>query len=157
MNKPAPDFTLLDQDGKPRSLSNYSDRWLVVFFYPKDNSVNCTKEACAFRDEHQIIAQFGNADVIGINKGSVASHKKFAEKNHFNFPLLSDPRHEVTKAYGAWKSNKPGNLIDKTFGTRRNTYLIDPGGMIVKEYKAVDPVGHVEQIIQDLQNLQKLA
>ncbi len=75
-------------------------------FYPKDNSAGCTKEACAFRDEHGIIAQFGNAEIVGINKDSVASHKKFAEKHHLNFPLLSDPKYEITKAYGAWNANR---------------------------------------------------
>ena len=153
--KPAPDFNLADQDNITRSLGDYTGRWLVVFFYPKDNDVNCTREACAFRDEHAIIAQFGNAAVIGINKDSVASHKRFAEKHHLNFPLLSDPTREVIKAYGAWRSSG-ARLVDRAFGTRRNTYVVDPEGMIVKEYIGVDPKRHVDEVIHDLQRLQQL-
>jgi peroxiredoxin Q/BCP len=146
MDKPAPDFSLPDQDGKIRSLSDYKGRWLVLYFYPRDNAVNCTREACAFRDEHAIIGQFGNAEVVGINKDSVASHKKFATKHHLNFLLLSDSSREITKAYGAWRSS-PAKLFDRPFGTRRNTYIINPEGMIVKQYINVDPKNHTAQII----------
>lgn len=153
MSKKAPDFQLLDQDGTERSLTDYAGSWLVLYFYPKDDSLNCTREACEFRDEQRILAQFGNAKVIGINKGSVTSHKKFSEKNHLKFPLLSDPTHVVTKAYGAWRT--PGaRLVDRPYATRRNTYLIDPTGTIVKHYTGVTPRNHVETIIRDLQELQ---
>jgi peroxiredoxin Q/BCP len=155
MNKPAPDFQLLDQDGISRKLSDYRGRWLVLYFYPKDDSAGCTKEACAFRDEHAAIAQFGNAEIVGVNKDSVASHKKFAQKHHLNFPLLSDSSREVSKAYGAWRGGKV-QLLERPFATRRNTYLINPDGDIVKEYKGVQPRNHAAEIIQDLQDLQKL-
>jgi peroxiredoxin Q/BCP len=152
-SKKAPDFSLLDQDGKLCNLSDYKGRWLVVYFYPSDKSLNCTREACYFRDEQKIIAQFGNAGIVGINKGTVASHKKFVDRNHLNFPILSDSTHEVTKAYGAWRSTGV-KWHDRPFATRRNTYLIDPDGMIVKEYIGIIPRGHVETIIQDLQQFQ---
>ncbi len=155
MNKPAPNFKLIDQDGIIRSLKDYRGKWLVLYFYPKDNSPGCTKEACVFRDEHAVIAQFGNTNIIGINKDSVASHKSFAQKHQLNFPLLSDPTHEVTKAYGAWKFSK-SRLIDRVFATRRNTYIINPDAQIVKAYHGVNPKNHAAEIIQDLQELQNL-
>jgi thioredoxin-dependent peroxiredoxin len=126
---------------------------VVVYFYPNDRTLNCTREACYFRDEQKILAQFGNAVVIGINKGTVASHKHFSDRNHLNFPILSDPDHKVTEAYGAWRSN-PAKLFDRPWGTRRNTYLVNPKGKIVKEYLGITPRGHVETIILDLQSLQ---
>lgn len=155
MKKQAPNFKLPDQDGVERSLADYQGKWLVLFFYPKDNSLNCTKEVCSFRDEYTIIGQFGNAEVIGINKGTVASHKKFVENNNINFPLLSDEGGAVTKAYGAWRSNKPA-FYDLPFFTRRNTYLISPQGKIFKEYLSVNVSDHAQQVIRDLQkfNLQ---
>jgi peroxiredoxin Q/BCP len=152
-NQKAPDFCLLDQEGVTRSLDDYAGRWLVVYFYPHDRSLNCTREACTFRDEYRIISQFGNAQIIGINKGTVESHKDFADKNHLNFPILSDPGHKVTSAYGAWRSSA-AKLYDRPFGTRRNTYIINPEGFIVKTYENVAPSDHVAQIIEDLQLLQ---
>ena len=153
MTRTAPSFKLPDQNGVITKLSDYRDRWLVLYFYPKDNTRGCTAEACAFRDEHAIISQFGNAAVVGVNKDSVASHKKFAVKHQLNFPLLSDPTHQVTKAYGAWRTGKP-RLADAGFATRRNTYLINPKGKIVKEYLGINPKGHASRIISDLQSLQ---
>jgi peroxiredoxin Q/BCP len=150
----APDFSLQDQGGTTRSLKDYRGRWVVVYFYPNDNSLNCTREACNFRDEYRIIAQFGGAEVIGINKGSVDSHKKFADRHHLNFPILSDPDHVTTSAYGAWRAG-PVKLHDKLFGTRRNTYLVDPKGNIVKKYFNVNPNDHAQEVINDLQELQK--
>src|ERR1019366_1273568 len=95
MPKQAPDFKLLDQNGDTRSLKDYRDGWVVLYFYPKDNTAGCTKEACTFRDERDAIAEYGNAEVIGISTDSVVSHKKFIEKNHLNFTLLSDPDHKT--------------------------------------------------------------
>ena len=152
MTRPAPNFKLPDQDGNLRTLADYKGEWLVLFFYPKDRSLNCTKEVCAFRDEHSIIGQFGNAEIVGINKDSVASHKRFSQKVDLNFPLLSDSSGTVTKAYGAWRSNKP-RIYDTFFATRRNTYLINPKGMIVKEYMSVSPTDHALEVIEDLQKL----
>lgn len=153
MRKPAPDFSLPDQQGVPRSLSDYKGRWVVLYFYPKDNSLNCTKEACRFRDEYRIITQFGNAEVIGVNQGSVSSHKKFSERHRLNFPILSDTGHNVASAFGAWRNGK-ATILDRPFGTRRNTYIIDPDGNIAKTYRGVDPDSHTEEVIADLQALQ---
>ena len=153
--KQAPDFSLPDQDGVIRSLKDYAGKWLVVFFYPKDRTINCTREACSFRDGRMIIAQFGNAEIVGINDGSIASHKKFADENHLNFPLLSDTDHKVTEAYGAWRTGKPA-LVDRMYNTRRNTYIINPDGKIVKTYRGITVTKHAETVIQDLQKLQKM-
>lgn len=149
----APDFTLPDQNGVDRSLTDYLGRWVVLYFYPKDNTLNCIHEACRFRDENHIISQFGNAEVIAINKGSVSSHKKFSDKHHLNFLVLSDAGHKVTSLYGAWRSNR-GKFYDMAFGTRRNTYIIDPAGNIAKAYLGVNVKNHVERVITDLQGLQ---
>jgi peroxiredoxin Q/BCP len=154
MKKLAPDFNLKDQNSVSHKLADYKGDWLVLFFYPKDRSLNCTKEVCTFRDEYSIIGQFGNAKIVGINRGTIASHKKFGEKNNISFPLLSDENGVTTKAYGAWRSNKPA-LYDLPFATRRNTYLINPQGEIVKEYLKVNPRNHAFEVIQDLQILSK--
>lgn len=153
MSRKAPTFALLDQHGKPHSLSDYAGRWVVVYFYPSDRSLNCNREACSFRDEQKIIAQFGNAVILGINKGSVESHHAFAKRNLLKFPILSDPDHKTTKAYGAWRSKKV-QWHDIPWATRRNTYIVNPKGKIVKEYLGVAAKGHVENIILDLQKLQ---
>ncbi len=148
--KQAPDFNLADQDGKMHSLADYSSKWLVLYFYPKDNTPGCTTEACNFRDARADIEML--AAVVGVSKDSVASHKRFSEKYHLNFTLLSDPDHKVIEAYDSWK---PKKFMGKEFlGTVRNTYIINPAGKIVKEYIGVDPKNHAEQIIADLKQLQ---
>lgn len=93
--KQAPNFTLPDQNGNNKSLSDYAGKWLVLYFYPKDDTLGCTTEACNFRDERRVIAELGNAEIIGISKDSVASHAKFAEKYNLDFSLLSDPEHKI--------------------------------------------------------------
>ena len=149
--KKAPDFSLPDQTGKLRTLKEFSGRWIVLYFYPKDNTPGCTKEACNFRDERDAIAEYGNAVVIGISKDSVESHAKFAEKHNINFTLLSDTDHSVIDAYGSWKET---NILGVKKGSiKRNTYLINPKGMIAKEYVGVNPMTHAAQIIKDLQEL----
>src|SRR5437868_4582014 len=112
----APDFTLKDQRGTTHSLQDYAGQWIVLYFYPKDDTPGCTTEACSFRDARAVIAELGNAVVIGVSKDTVASHKQFANKYQLDFTLLSDPTHATIEAYGAW-----GML-----GTKRNTVLIDP-------------------------------
>ena len=150
--KQAPNFNLTDQDGQNHSLTDYAGKWLVLYVYPRDNTPGCTKEACSFRDERDVIAKEGNATVIGVSKDSVASHKKFAEKHHLNFTLLSDPEHALIEALGAWKPKK--FMGREMMGTHRNTYIIDPQGIIAKEYLGVNPVTHAQQIIDDLKSLQ---
>lgn len=151
--KQAPDFSLSDQDGTLHTLSDYAGRWLVLYFYPKDDTSGCTTEACSFRDERDAIAEFGNAAVVGISKDNVRSHKKFAEKFDLNFTLLSDPEHTTIDAYGSWK---PKKFMGREYiGTERNTFIITPDGQIAKEYHGVDPKAHVAQIVADLKVLQQ--
>lgn len=148
----APHFSLPDQDGTTRTLSDYQGKWLVLYFYPRDNTPGCTTEACNFRDERDAIAELGNAEVIGISKDSVRTHANFAKKHNLNFTLLSDPTHEVIEAYGSWG---PKKFMGREFlGIHRDTYLINPEGQIVKEYKGVDPKKHAAELIADLQALQ---
>jgi len=150
--KQAPDFKLPDQNGELHTLAEYSGKWLVLYFYPKDDTPGCTTEACNFRDERDAIAEYGNATVIGISKDSVANHKKFADKHNLNFTLLSDESHEVIEAYGAWG---PKKFMGREYvGISRNTYIIDPEGKIVKEYIGVNPKKHAAEIINDLKKLQ---
>ncbi len=151
-DKKAPNFELADQDGKIQKLEDYSGKWVVLYVYPRDNTPGCTKEACNFRDERDVIAKEGNATVIGLSKDSVASHKKFADKHHLNFTLLSDPEHILIEALGAWKPKK--FMGREMMGTHRNTYIINPQGIIAKEYLGVNPVTHASEIIEDLKTLQ---
>lgn len=133
----APDFNLPDQNGKLHQLSDYAGRWLIVYFYPKDDTPGCTKEACNFRDN---LSEYYKRDVsvVGISKDSVASHEKFAKKYDLNFTILSDESLETIKAFGAW-----GNKV------LRNTYLINPEGEIVKTYEDVKPETHSAEILSD--------
>ncbi|MBC7546338.1 peroxiredoxin [Candidatus Saccharibacteria bacterium] len=149
----APSFSLLDQHGETKQLKDYIGRWVVLYFYPRDFAYNCNREACNFRDEYRAIAQFGNAEIIGINRGSVASHSAFSKKFRLEFPILSDVGHVITSQFGAWRSGNV-RLFDKPFGTRRNTYIINPKGYIVQEFVSVNPATHAEEIINALQELQ---
>lgn len=151
--KPAPDFTLLDQDGAEHSLSQYRGKWVVVYFYPKDDTPGCTKEACSFRDGREELERH-NIVVLGISADSVKRHKKFVEKYGLNFTLLSDPEKEVCKSFGALGSKK---FMGREFeGILRNTYLINPDGNIVKEYLGVKPENHAIQILRDAKELQNV-
>lgn len=135
-----------------RTLADYAGKWLVLYFYPKDDTPGCTAEACNFRDEREVIAEFGNAEVVGVSKDSVRSHKKFTDKYGLTFTLLSDPEHKVIEAYDSWK---PKKFMGREYiGTERNTFIISPDGMIAKEYRGVDPKTHAAQIIADLKTLQ---
>lgn len=152
--KKAPDFNLTDQNGEKHSLKDYAGKWVVLYFYPKDDTPGCTTEACNFRDEREAIAEFGNAVVIGISKDSIKAHKKFADKYNLNFTLLSDESHEVIEAYGAWKLKK--FMGREYMGIERSTVIINPTGDIAKQYPKVDPKKHALEIINDLKELQKL-
>lgn len=148
----APDFSLLDQDGIIHSLKDYVGKWIVLYFYPKDETTGCTIEACNFRDEREAIADLGHAEVIGVSKDSVESHKKFADKHGLNFTLLSDPDHTTIAAYDSWGPRK--FMGREYFGTHRNTFIINPKGEIVKKYEGVNPKTHAVDIINDLSALQ---
>jgi len=150
--KPAPDFALPDQDGDTKTLADYAGKWLVLYFYPKDDTPGCTAEACSFRDEREAIAELGHAEVVGISKDSVRSHKKFADKYGLTFTLLSDPEHKTIEAYGSWQ---PKKFMGREYlGTNRDTFIISPDGKLAKEYRGVNPKTHAAQIIADLQGLQ---
>lgn len=142
----APLFTLPDQDGKTQALSDFRGSWVILYFYPKDDTPGCTKEACSFRDAQPVYREKG-IQIVGVSKDSVASHRKFADKYHLSFPLLSDETKEVIKAYNAWGEKK---FMGKTFeGTLRKSFLIDPDGEIRKEYPKVDPLAHAQEILKD--------
>jgi len=146
----AKDFNLLDQNGDYHKLSEYAGKWLLLYFYPKDDTPGCTKEACNFRDAINEFAKRG-VTIIGISKDSVDSHKKFADKYKLNFTLLSDPEHLAIESYGAWGTKK---FMGKEFtGTHRNSYLINPSGEIAKAYENVNPLTHFTQILTDLDQL----
>ena len=139
----APDFSLPDQEGTIHSLADYKGKWLVVYFYPKDDTPGCTKEACSFRDNLEEIRKRGVV-ILGISKDTVESHKKFAKKFDLTFPILADPQRKTIEAYGAW--GKKALSGKEYMGTLRNTYLVSPQGEIVKTYEKVDPATHVAQI-----------
>jgi peroxiredoxin Q/BCP len=148
--KPAPDFTLPDQNGTNHSLRDHRGQWVVVYFYPKDDTPGCTTEACSFRDGRDHLEKH-HVKVFGISADSVASHKKFADKYSLNFTLLSDRDRSVMKAYGAVGDK---SMFGRTFlGIKRNTYLINPEGQIAKEYLDVKPEEHALEILKDIQTL----
>jgi peroxiredoxin Q/BCP len=144
IHTPAPDFTLPDQDNTNHTLSSYQGSFVLAYFYPKDDTPGCTKEACAIRDAYDIFKQHG-ITVLGISKDSVSSHKKFAEKYGLPFTLLADTDKKVISDYQA------GSLLM----TKRISYLIDPQGMIAKTYPNVDPAMHAKEILDDVALLQK--
>lgn len=142
----APDFKLEDQDGNLKSLKDFSGKWLVLYFYPKDDTPGCTVEACSLRDASDELISLG-ANVVGISKDDLDSHRKFKAKHKLNFTLLSDPTGRTIEAYGAWGKKMFGN-----FGILRKTFIISPEGKIVKTYGRVTPLGHGEQVLAELKN-----
>jgi peroxiredoxin Q/BCP len=146
----APDFSLPDQTGKVHKLSDYKGQWLVLYFYPKDDTPGCTVEACSFRDDRDDIAEQTGAAIVGISKDDIKSHKKFAEKHRLTFPLLADESGSVIEAYGAW-----GKKMFGVAGILRKTFLIDPDGIVQKVYGRVTPLGHSKKVLEDLQQLKK--
>lgn len=146
----APDFALPDQSGTTRSLGDYAGRWLVIYFYPKDDTPGCTVEACEFRDLSEPFQAAGLA-VLGVSKDSPGRHAKFAGKHRLPFPLLSDEDTTMLQAYGAWGPKKfMGRQYD---GITRMTVLIDPQGDIVKTYPKVNPLGHAQTVLRDFRAL----
>ncbi len=150
--KRAQDFTLLDQDGTSHTLSKYIGNWVVVYFYPRDDTPGCTREACNFRDGiHEFEKR--KVRVLGISADSVQSHQKFAKKFKLNFPLLSDPEKKTIMEYEAW--GKKSFMGKSYFGILRISYLINPEGEIVKKYEKVNPLTHFREILTDLDTLEK--
>lgn len=146
----APDFTLRDQNGVSHSLSAQKGKWVLVYFYPKDDTPGCTKEACAIRDSLPDLRAL-DALVYGISTDSVASHKKFAEKYGLPFTLLSDEDKDAVNAYGVWGLKK---FMGREYeGTLRTSFLVDPSGKIAKVYEGVKPEQHAAEVIADLKAL----
>lgn len=143
----APDFTLADKDGNAVSLTDFAGKKVVLYFYPKDNTPGCTRQACAFAGAY---AGFEALDVavIGISKDSTASHQKFAEKNNLPFILLSDPEHTVIENYGVWQEKKLYGKV--SMGVVRSTYIIDESGVIEKVMPKVKPDTNATEILEYL-------
>jgi peroxiredoxin Q/BCP len=140
----APELKLKDQHGNLIFLRDYIGRWVVLYFYPKDDTPGCTREACDFRDESERLAPF-NVQVLGVSVDSRESHENFARKFKLNFPLLADPTKKITRAYGALAFYRLA---------RRMTFIIDPQGKIRKIFRSVNPKMHVEEVAQALRELQ---
>jgi peroxiredoxin Q/BCP len=144
----APDFSLKDSEDGVRTLADFKGEWLVLYFYPKDETPGCTTEACSLRDARDDITALG-AEVIGISRDDASSHEKFKAKHTLNFTLLSDPDHKVMEKYGAW-----GKKMFGQEGVLRKTFIISPQGKVVKVYGRVTPMGHGEQVVADIKALQ---
>lgn len=142
----APDFTLLDQSGQAHSLKNYRGHWVVLYFYPKDDTPGCTAEACAFRDTE---TQFKSMDVavLGVSTDSQSTHLKFADKYQLGFPILSDSEGSVAKAYGSLFNLWPFRVA------KRHTFIIDPEGRVAVIDRKVEPKKHSSFVIQELRRL----
>lgn len=146
----APAFTAATDDGSKVKLSGFKGSPVVLYFYPKDDTPGCTKEACAFRDRQSELKKLG-AVVLGVSPDDVASHAKFRDKFDLNFPLLADPDHKIAEAYGAWREK---NMYGKiSMGVQRSTYLIDGTGKVAKVWKRVQVEGHDQQVIDALKEL----
>lgn len=146
----APDFALSDQNGSMHSLKDEKGKWVLLYFYPKDMTPGCTKEACAVRDTFPSFGKL-NAVVWGVSADSVESHKKFAEAYTLQFPLLSDTEKKAIDAYGVWQEK---NMMGRKYmGIVRSSFLINPEGKIAKVYEKVKPEIHADEVLADLKTL----
>lgn len=146
----APSFTLPDQDGKEHRLADYEGQWILLYFYPKDDTPGCTKEACMIRDAWSKFKKLG-IKVFGVSTDSTKSHAKFVDKYDLPFTLLSDEDKSLVKTYGVWGEKK---FMGRTFmGIKRMSFLIDPKGKIAKIYPDVKPEEHATEVLQDLKAL----
>lgn len=143
----APEFELPDQDGVVHSLKDYRGKKVILYFYPKDNTSGCTKQACGFSDRYPQFTEKG-AVVLGISKDTVASHKRFAEKYGLVFTLLADPERQVIEAYDVWKEKK--NYGKVSMGVVRTTYLIDEDGIIIRANDKVKAADDAEKMLGEL-------
>ena len=143
----APNFSLLDQHNVSHTLSDYAGQWVVLYFYPKDDSPGCTTQACDFRDAVERIIS-SKAIVFGLSVDSVESHKEFSDKFNLPFSLLSDETGEVSEAYDSLRNFYVFKL------SKRNTFIVDPNGIIAKIYLSVDPSTHAQMVLGDLSALQ---
>ncbi|HEX7459842.1 MAG TPA: thioredoxin-dependent thiol peroxidase [Acidimicrobiales bacterium] len=147
---PAPGFTLPDQDGKPVSLGDFAGRQIVVYFYPRDDTPGCTKEACQFNDNLSAFKR-AKVPVLGISADSAAKHQKFREKYGLKFPLLTDADHQVGDAYGAW--GEKTMYGKKVIGVIRSTFLVAADGTIARPWYHVKADGHAAKVLEELKAL----
>ena len=149
----APQFTLQNEKGEKVSLSDFEGKkYVILYFYPKDLTPGCTTQACDFRDAYQDFSNL-NAVILGVSPDDEASHQKFIEKKGLPFSLLVDDKHEVAEKYGVWNLKK---MFGKEYmGIERSTFLIDPTGTVVKEWRKVKVAGHIEEALSTLEQLTK--
>lgn len=150
IGRKAPDFTLPDQAGKEHSLGDYKGRWVLLYFYPKDDTPGCTKEACMLRDNYDSFKKI-KAVVLGVSVDSVKSHGKFVKKYDLPFTLLADEDKKIVKEYGVWGKKK--FMGTEYMGTKRMSFLINPQGKVAKIYKEVKPALHADEVLTDLKEL----
>ncbi len=148
----APEFNLPDQDGKMHDLKDFSGQWVLLYFYPKDDTPGCTTEACSLRDNLPKFKKL-KVQVFGVSTDSVKSHHKFADKFKLPFILLSDENKELVKSYGVYQPKK--FMGREFFGTMRESFLIDTNGKIAKIYENIKPADHADVVLVDLEILQK--
>lgn len=146
----APNFSLAGVDGKMHTLADYKGKWLVLYFYPKDDTPGCTTQACSLRDARDELTSLG-AEVVGVSKDEAGIHEKFKTKYNLNFMLLSDSEAKTINEYGAW-----GKKMFGKEGILRKTFIIDPDGVVQKAYGRATPLGHGEQVVAELKKLQTI-
>ena len=144
----APAFTLTADDGTKVRLSALKGAPIVIYFYPKDDTPGCTREACAFRDQHAALKKLG-AKVLGISPDDVESHAEFRDKFNLNFPLLADPGHKVAEKFGAWREKV--RFGKKSMGIQRSTFILDKKGVVAKRWKSVKVDGHDAHVLKALE------
>lgn len=150
IGKAAPDFRLQSSGGRERTLQDFHGRWVVLYFYPRDNTPGCTTEACAFRDNSAVLAE-KRAVVLGVSCDSLKSHAGFIAKFNLPFELLSDPDHAVAEVYGVWKEKSMYGK--KVMGIERSTFLVDPEGKLRREWRKVKVDGHAIEVLNALEEL----
>ena len=146
------DVPIQDEEGRVRSLREYLGRWLVVYFYPKDNTPGCTIEAEGFRDMQAAFEKHGAA-IVGVSKDSCASHQKFMAKKQLTFTLVADTEHSLMEAFGTWGER---SFMGRSYmGTSRSTFLVDPQGVVARVWEKASPNGHAKEVLEVLTELQK--
>ena len=152
INDTAPVFSLLDKDEKPINLADHRNKWVILYFYPKDDTPGCTIEAVDFTGQNTAFENL-NTVIIGISPDSCQSHRKFSEKQKLKIILLSDPEHIALEKYEVWQLKKMYGK--ESYGVSRTTFIIDPHGKIVHKWEKVKAEGHVEEVLKKLKELQK--